>query len=202
MANREVVLELVDNPSFNPSGAVYYEQRNGVLKQSKTVFLDGSRPESASGSRRVELARFVTTSKSFPKAYVNRMWGHFFGRGFTNPIDDFGPQNEPSHPELLDELASAFENYGTDPPQAYPLDLQQRCLWLDLGFEQEQRKNRCRALLQPHAPQGVDAGTAFRVALLWLPKRKCSNRGKTARKCGASGCATSLPISATMKATR
>ena len=115
MANREVVLELVDNSSFNPSGAVYFEQRNGVLKQSRAVFLDGSRPESSSGSRRTDLARFVTGSKSFPKAYVNRMWAHFFGRGFTNPIDDFGPQNEPSHPELLDGLAAGFENYGYDP---------------------------------------------------------------------------------------
>jgi hypothetical protein len=115
MPNREVVLELTDNASFNPSGAVYYEQRNGVLKQARAVFLDGSRPESPGSNRRIELAKFVTGSKSFPKAYVNRMWAHFFGRGFTNPIDDFGPQNEPSHPELLDELSTAFDSYGTDP---------------------------------------------------------------------------------------
>jgi hypothetical protein len=115
MANREVVLELVDNSEFDPSGAVYYEQRNGVLKQARAVFLDGTRPESPSANRRSELARMVTGNKAFPKAYVNRMWAHFLGRGFTNPVDDFGPQNEPSHPELLDELSSAFENYGYDP---------------------------------------------------------------------------------------
>jgi len=35
----------------------------------------------------------------------------------SQPLDgsDFGPQNEPSHPELLDELSTAFENYGYDP---------------------------------------------------------------------------------------
>ncbi|HEV8059761.1 MAG TPA: DUF1549 domain-containing protein [Gemmataceae bacterium] len=115
IANREVVLELVDNPSLDPSGAVYYEERNGRLQQAKAVFLDGTHLDAASSNRRIELARFVTSSKLFPKAYVNRMWAHFFGRGFTNPVDDFGSQNEPSHPELLEELASAFDSYGTDP---------------------------------------------------------------------------------------
>ena len=33
------------------------------------------------------------------------MWGTFFGKGFVNPIDDFNDQNQPSNPELLNELA-------------------------------------------------------------------------------------------------
>ena len=33
---------------------------------------------------------------------VNRMWAHFLGYGFTKPIDDMGPHNPPTHPELLD----------------------------------------------------------------------------------------------------
>jgi Protein of unknown function (DUF1549)/Protein of unknown function (DUF1553) len=115
MANREVQLELVDNSDFNPTGRIYYEQRNGALMPAKAVFLDGTRLENNSSGRRRELAHLVTSSKSFSKAYVNRTWAHFFGRGFTNPVDDLTPENEPSHPELLDELAAAFENYGYDP---------------------------------------------------------------------------------------
>ena len=42
------------------------------------------------------------------------MWLHFFGRSFTNPVDDFGEHNEPSVPELLDELSSEFVHYGYD----------------------------------------------------------------------------------------
>ena len=39
---------------------------------------------------------------------VNRMWAHFLGYGFTKPIDDIGPHNPPSHPELLDQLGKSF----------------------------------------------------------------------------------------------
>jgi len=39
---------------------------------------------------------------------VNRMWGHFFGYGFTKPVDDMGPHNPPTHPVLLERLSQEF----------------------------------------------------------------------------------------------
>ena len=42
------------------------------------------------------------------------MWGHFFGVGIVDPIDDFGETNKPSHPELLDELAADFAAHDFD----------------------------------------------------------------------------------------
>ena len=59
---------------------------------------------------------FITepSNDTFAKAYVNRMWGHFFGRGFVQPVDDFGSHNPPSHPELLDKLAQQFKESGYD----------------------------------------------------------------------------------------
>ena len=42
------------------------------------------------------------------------MWAHFLGYGFTKPIDDMGPHNPPTHPELLDELASEFKQRSYD----------------------------------------------------------------------------------------
>ena len=47
-------------------------------------------------------------------AKVNRMWGHFFGYGFTRPIDDIGPHNAPSHPELLEFMSEKFVKSGYD----------------------------------------------------------------------------------------
>ena len=62
------------------------------------------------------LARWVTSADNpyFAKAAVNRVWGHFFGRGLVDPVDDFGAANPASHPDLLDELAAAFVDSGYD----------------------------------------------------------------------------------------
>ncbi len=44
----------------------------------------------------------------FAKALVNRLWGHFLGRGLVDPVDDMRETNPPSNPELLDALAKDF----------------------------------------------------------------------------------------------
>ena len=96
---------------------IYYELRNGLVKVAYPVFVDGTALESTSGfvedvERRTELAKLVSKSDLLPRAIVNRMWGHFFGYGFTKPIDDMGPHNPPTHPELLDRLAKDFQQGG------------------------------------------------------------------------------------------
>jgi hypothetical protein len=71
------------------------------------VFLDGS---SAGGNPdanpRQKLARWMTAHPYFAEAAVNRMWGHFFGRGIVDPVDDFRGTNPPSIPALLDALGA------------------------------------------------------------------------------------------------
>ncbi len=50
----------------------------------------------------------------FAKAYVNRMWAHFFGRGLVHELDDMRETNPPSHPQILDYLAQEFINSNFD----------------------------------------------------------------------------------------
>ncbi len=63
------------------------------------------------------------------KAIVNRMWGHFLGYGFTKPVDDMGPHNPPSHPELLEHLATGLRQPQLQPEGADPLDHAQRAVF-------------------------------------------------------------------------
>lgn len=89
----------------------------GTGKLVKAAYLDGSEPklkfrESARGT----LADWMASGDNpyFAKAAANRMWGHFFGVGIVNPVDDFTADNPPSHPELLDLLAREFAAHKFD----------------------------------------------------------------------------------------
>ena len=64
--------------------------------------------------RRRELAKLVVASEDFPRATVNRVWSWLLGYGFTQPVDDMGPHNPPSHPELLERLAGELAAHDFD----------------------------------------------------------------------------------------
>ena len=98
---------------------VYYEVRDATLEAAYPVFIDGTEISNKSGlvrdvNRRHELARLIVDSEEMPRALVNRIWAHFFNHGFTTPVDDMGPHNPPTHPELLDFLSDEFKRNSFD----------------------------------------------------------------------------------------
>ncbi len=68
------------------------------------------------GPYRPTFAAWLTAKDNpyFARAAVNRLWAHFFARGLVNPIDDMGPNNPASHPELLQLLEREFKEANFD----------------------------------------------------------------------------------------
>jgi hypothetical protein len=126
--------ELIDQDfageASDPSDAlVFYELRNGLTRVAYPVFTDG-KPIEVSGyvsdvNRREELGRMMLESENLDKMAVNRMWSMFLGFGFTKPVDDLGPHNPASHPELLSKLAAEFRKSS--------YDLKQLITWITLS---------------------------------------------------------------------
>jgi hypothetical protein len=89
----------------------------GTKETVQARFPDGSRPEwEIVLDNRSAAAQWITSAANpyFARTVVNRMWAYFFGLGLIEPVEEGSPENPPSHPELLDELARQFAAHGFD----------------------------------------------------------------------------------------
>jgi len=126
--------ELVDEDFAGEAGdpndaMIFYDLRNGLTKVAYPVFVDDT-PIGTSGyvsdvNRRQELGRLMMTNPFLDKMLVNRMWAHFLGYGFTKPVDDLGPHNTPTHPDLLEYLGTEIRKNS--------FDMKQLMLWITLS---------------------------------------------------------------------
>lgn len=100
----------------NDENATVYREEGTVThpKTKKTVtpkYLDGGfEPDDPDRDIREALARWMTRADNpfFARAFVNRVWKHFMGRGLVEEVDDFRVTNPPTNPALLDALAADF----------------------------------------------------------------------------------------------
>lgn len=136
VASAELVNEDFGGEGSTPEEAeIYYELRNGLMEVAYPVFVDGTSVGSSGFVedvvRREELGKQMLKADSneeanyIEKMIVNRMWGHFFGYAFTKPVDDLGPHNTPTHPELLNYLGLEFRKNS--------YDLKQLITWITLS---------------------------------------------------------------------
>jgi Protein of unknown function (DUF1549)/Protein of unknown function (DUF1553)/Planctomycete cytochrome C len=82
-----------------------------ILAAAVPVEIPVDDPELPTSGRRLSFARHLTGGKHplLSRVLVNRFWMHHFGKGLVATPGDFGYLGErPSHPELLDWLATRF----------------------------------------------------------------------------------------------
>ena len=106
-----------------------------------------NRPALTNGSGRLELAHAIVNPANplTPRVMVNRIWQHHFGEGFVTTPDDFGTMSEPpSHPELLDYLASRFVD------EAWSIKKMHRLIMLSSVYQQSTENNPRYAQTDPN----------------------------------------------------
>lgn len=97
-----------------------FQQRGDKVQPEVPAFLPPLRlptKNAPAASNRLDLARWLVSPEHplTARVAVNRLWAQLFGTGIVKTIGDFGTQGEPpSHPELLDWLATEFVAGGWD----------------------------------------------------------------------------------------
>ena len=118
-----------------------------VPRQFLEVLSGEKRQPFQKGSGRLELAQAIA-SRDNPltaRVIVNRVWLHYFGVGLVRTPSDFGIRSEPpSHPELLDYLASRFMEEG------WSLKKLHRWILLSSVYQQSSDGNAKNAQVDPN----------------------------------------------------
>ena len=90
--------------------------RPGAVAALRSLSSDfGIQPDAPDAERRKQLAHWLNSPENplFTRVIVNRLWHYHFGTGIVETPNDFGFNGgRPSHPELLDWLASEFVANG------------------------------------------------------------------------------------------
>jgi hypothetical protein len=109
---------------------------------------------------------------------VNRAWAMFFGRGLVPSLADFGSQGRlPSHPELLDWLATTFVESGWD------LKALHKRIVMSATYRQSSIANEKRREADP-ANQWLSHGPSHRLAAEQIRDAALASSGLLVRKVG------------------
>jgi hypothetical protein len=146
-------------------------KRGNPLQKTETVprqFLQVLSPADGApfhkGSGRLELAELIATEKNplTARVLVNRVWMHHFGQGLVSTPSDFGTRADlPSHPQLLDWLASSFMRNGWSVKKLH------RAIMLSATYQQSSRTNPA----DPNCVRALEGDPGNRLLWRMNPRR-------------------------------
>src|SRR5262245_28649991 len=97
-----------------------------IVSPAVPGFLSATPKQTDARLSRLDLAHWIASGENplTARVIVNRLWKLAFGRGIAKSLEDFGSQGEfPTHPELLDWLATDFVEHGWDVKRTFKLML-------------------------------------------------------------------------------
>ena len=147
-----------------------YDRPTDKVERGVPVFLPPL-PEGASNDR-LGFAQWIVseTNPLTARVWINREWERFFGTGLVKTSENFGSQAEfPSHPELLDWLASQFMKPSALPSvsgvsaQAWDMKAMQKLILMSATYRQSSRASES-ALQRDPENRLLSRGPRFRLS--------------------------------------
>lgn len=127
--------------------------RKGARVHAAVPAVLGPSKESSSPQSRMNLAQWLVSADNplTSRVTVNRVWQKFFGRGLVETENDFGTQGTPpSHPEMLDWLASEFSGRAfREQRPAWDLKRLHRMIVTSATYRQSSRRRADVAEVDP-----------------------------------------------------
>lgn len=137
--------------------------------------ISGSAPMAIrNGSGRLELAEQINDPANplSSRVIANRIWHHLMGRGIVPTVDDFGFLGQrPTHPELLDHLASQFLSEGRSIKRLIKYIVLSRTYQLSSHATSDAIEADPKNMLWHHLPPRRLQGEVIRDSLLALSGR-------------------------------
>lgn len=117
--------------------------RKGAKVQPAVPTVLGGPASPTSTSTRMDLAKWLISADNplTSRVTMNRCWQKYFGRGLVETENDFGLQGTPpTHPELLDWLASEFSGRSADASSSWNVKRMHRLIVTSATYRQSSRQ--------------------------------------------------------------
>lgn len=106
---------MIEKPKSHSRETHVFDRGNWLVQKEKVSagIPELLNPEGKEFNDRLDMAKWLVSEENpiTARVIVNRFWAKIFGRGIVQTVEDFGTLGDyPTHPELLDWLATKFSN--------------------------------------------------------------------------------------------